>query len=563
MARDENTERILSELAERFQASNLSRRELLQRAGLVLGGSALASFLAACGTPQSTPQSTAAATAAKAPPATVTGAQAQPKRSPLLKVGFWAEPGVLDPVFTTRYQTHDIACNFFDSLFAEDSKYVAQPMLAESYEATPDGKTGTIVLRKGITFHNGKEMTSADVVASLKRWLAIGANGTQVAKRISDVKAKDKNTIVVEFQAATGLFPTFLADTEAIVVPEEVANAAGKEQMKEMIGTGPFKFIEHLPDRHVRAVRFENYAPRSEAPDGLAGRRTAYFDEVRWLITSEATVRADGLGTGEYDFAGILNYDSYSTLKSNPNLSIWITKPYEWLAIHLNKKQGMFTDVKMRRAIQKIANLEPANLAAFASPEFFRLDPGITSRETALYSEVGKELFNHPNLDEAKALLKEAGYKGEPVVWMTNKESQSNYNLSLTFKSQLEAAGMTVDLQLMDTPTLRTRREKPDLWNIFITGHPAQRNPVTHVFLNPNWPGWWVNEQKDKLVDAILSERDQKKMFSLIEDLQRLVYEDVPLVKTGEYFVLHASRKQFKGYASMLRPFFFNTWLES
>jgi ABC-type transport system substrate-binding protein len=117
-------------------------------------------------------------------------------------------------------------------------------------------------------------------------------------------------------------------------------------------------------------------------------------------------------------------------------------------------------NLKMRRAIQKIANLEPANRAAFRSPEFYRLDPGITSRETALYSDAGKEMFNRPNLDEAKALLKEAGYQGAPVVWMTNKESQANYDLALTFKGQLEAAGMTVDLQVMDSATLRARREK-------------------------------------------------------------------------------------------------------
>ena len=293
----------------------------------------------------------------------------------------------------------------------------------------------------------------------------------------------------------------------------------------------------------------------------MAGRKTAYFDEVRWLITNEATVRADGLATGEYDFAGTLSWDLRSSTPTR-NLTLYLTKPYEWLAIHLNKKQGLFTNLKMRRAIQKIVSLEPANKAAFGSPEFYRLDPGITSRETALYSEVGKELFNKPNLDEAKALLKEAGYKGEPVVFMTNKESQANYDLALTFKGQLEAAGMTVDLQVMDGATLRARREKPELWNCFITGHPAQLHPVMHVFLNARWPGWWENEKKDKLVDAILSEPDAKKVFSLVEDLQRLVYDDVALVKTGEYFILHAARKEFKGYSSMLRPFVFNTWLE-
>ncbi|MHB1415277.1 MAG: ABC transporter substrate-binding protein [Chloroflexota bacterium] len=436
-------------------------------------------------------------------------------------------------------------------------------MLAESYEASADGKTGTIVLRKGITFHNGKEMTSADVLASMKRWQTIGANGMQVAKRIDSVTAKDKYTINVAFKQPTGLFTNYLAFPDATIVPEEIANAAGKDQMqdKDLIGTGPFKFVEHLPDSHVSGVRYDNYAARSEEPDGMAGRKTAYVDEIQWMVTNEAAVRADGLVTGEYDFAGTLSWDSYSNLSANSDLTCYLTKPYEWLAIHLNKKEGMMTNLKMRQAIQKIVNLDPPNRAAFGSPEFYRLDPGITSRETAFYSEVGKELFNHPNLDEAKALLKEAGYNGEPLVWMTNKESQANYDLSLTFKDQLEAAGIKVDLQVMDGATLRSRREDPKLWNCFITGHPAQIHPVMHVFLNSAWPGWWESAKKDQLVDAILSEQDPKKAYSLVEDLQRLVYEEVALVKTGEYFIFHASRSNFKGYASMLRPFFFNTWL--
>jgi len=542
------TEGRLRDLAEGVRSGRLSRRELLEALGCLAGGTALGCFGPGAGPLRGAAE---AATAA-----------GKPKRGGLLKVGFWAEPGVLDPVFTTRYHTLDVVCNFFEGLFAESAKYVPKPMLASSYETSKDGKLVTIGLRKGVPFHNGKEMTSADVVASLKRWEAIGANGSMAAKRISEIKAKDKYTITVAFNRPTGLFPTLLSLPDATIVPEEVANAAGKQAMKELIGTGPFKFVEHLPDRHVRAVRFDSYAARSEEPDGMAGRKTAYFDEIRWMIANEAAVRADGLMTGEYDFAGTLSWSSYERLKADPKLTMYLTKPYEWYAIHLNKKQGMFTNLKMRRAIQKIVSLEPANRAAFRSQEFYRLDPGITSRETALYSEVGKELFNRADLEGAKALLKEAGYKREPVVWMTNKESQANYDMALAFKGQLEAAGMVVDLQVMDSATLRARREKPELWNAFITGHPAQLNPVMHVFLNAKWPGWWESEKKDRLVDAILAESDPKKAYGLVEELQRLVYDEAAVVKIGEYFILHGADKRMRGYASMLRPFFFNVWME-
>lgn len=553
-------ERQLRDLSAHYRSGRINRRELLRGASLLVGGGALASFMAACAPAQPT-----AAPAEQAPAAADTPAPAagEPKMGGSLKVAFWFEPGILDPVFTTRYQTLDIACNFFEGLFAEDSTYSPKLMLAESYDLSDDGLTATIGLRKGVPFHNGKEMTSADVLASMKRWQDIGANGMVVSKRIEEITAPDAYTIQVKFLKATGLFPTYLAMADSWIMPEEVANAAGKDVMKEVIGTGPFKFVEHIPDRHIKAVRFEDYAARTEEPDGMSGRKTAYVDDVTWFITTEASVRMDGLLTGEYDFAGILSWDSFDDLDANPDLTTQLTKPYEWLAIHLNKKQGLMTNLKMRQAIQKLVDLDPPNTAAFGSPTFYRLDPGITGRETALYSDVGDELFNKPDLEAAKALLAEAGYNGEPVVFMTNKESQANYDLALTFKSQFEAAGITVDLQVMDSSTLRARREDPELWNCFITGHPAAIHPVMHVFLNSAWPGWWENERKDELVDAILSESDFDKVYSLVEELQRLVYDDVALVKTGEYFVLHASRNHFKGYAKMLRPFMFNTWLDT
>jgi len=88
------------------------------------------------------------------------------------------------------------------------------------------------------------------------------------------------------------------------------------------------------------------------------------------------------------------------------------------------------------------------------------------------------------------------------------------------------------------------------LWSNVIIESTGGANPIVcHGHLNAD-------------VDAILSESDPKKAFGLVQDLQRLVYAEVPLVKIGEYFILHGSRKEVKGYASMLRPFFFNVWKE-
>ena len=163
MAARVETERRLRDLAERFRSAQLSRRELIQRAGLLVGGSALASFLATCA-----PASAAAPS--KAPAGQPAASEAQPKKGGALKVAIFGEAPSLDPMFTTATITKNLASQMFEGLLSSDMRLRPQPDLAETYEMSRDGKTATFKLRKGVTFHNGKEMTSADERACPAAW---------------------------------------------------------------------------------------------------------------------------------------------------------------------------------------------------------------------------------------------------------------------------------------------------------------------------------------------------------------------------------------------------------
>ncbi|HWU37651.1 MAG TPA: ABC transporter substrate-binding protein [Candidatus Acidoferrum sp.] len=478
-----------------------------------------------------------------------------------MKIAIIGEPPSLDPMFSSATITQNMSSQFFEGLFGRSRRYAPKLALAESYDVTPDAKTHTIVLRKGVTFHNGEEMTSADVVASLKRYTEVSFRGRVVGKRLDQLQAKDKYTVVWRFKEPTGLLPVYLAGFDAIIVPEEIATAAGKNQMKEFIGTGPFKFAERLPDRYTRLIRNDNYAARSGESDAFAGRKTAYLDEIRFIPVPEVAVRADGVGTGEYHFGEALDPDSYVYLKGNSNLNTFIVKPYYWTAMHFNKKQGMFTNVTLRKAVQKAVSVEPAARTGFGQPDFFRLQPGIVAPETVWYTDMGKELYNNPNPDEAKSLLKQAGYKGEAIRWLTTKDYAWNYNTALTIKGQLETIGMKVDLQVMDWATLVGTRGKADLWDIFMTGHEGYTHPILQPFLDPNWPGFWASAEKEKTVSALIAETDERKALALIQRLQHLVYEEAAFVRLFDYFVLRAARKELEDYQNAADWFFWDCWL--
>src|SRR6266511_4357819 len=127
-----------------------------------------------------------------------------PKRGGVLKVGNLGEPPTLDAHWTTATITEVLTNHIYEGLYALDAKSQPIPMLAEGMPAVSrDGLTYTFKLRQGIKFHNGKEMTSADVVASLNRWGAQSTYGKTLYARVAEVRAVDKYTVEMKLKEKT------------------------------------------------------------------------------------------------------------------------------------------------------------------------------------------------------------------------------------------------------------------------------------------------------------------------------------------------------------------------
>ena len=396
-------------------------------------------------------------------------------------------------MFTTATVTSNLGWHYFEGLFMRNNAQAPKLMLLEKYEPSSDGKKATMTLRKGVTFHNDKEVTSADVEASLKRYVDIAPRGKQVLGTLDTITIPDKYTVVLDFkEPRAGILPIFLSQAEAIIIPAEDAAKYGKDKITVPIGTGPYKFVEHQPDRMIRLQRYDKYVAREDAVDGPAGKKTAYIDEIQLIPTPEESVRADGVGTGEYQYGDSLAPDSYARIKGVPNVEADIGKPNYWAIVHFNKKEGMFTNVKLRQAVLAATSVDPIAAAAFGVKEFYRLDPGLAAPETPWALDEGKELFNKPDPEKAKALMKEAGYDGTPIRWMSTKEYFYNYNAGVVFKQQLEAVGFKVDLQVMDWATLVKNRADSKTYDVHVTAHSAYVHPILQPFVAEAWPGWWA-----------------------------------------------------------------------
>ena len=490
-------------------------------------------------------------------------AQTGPRKGGVLRVGMIGEPPTLDPMATTAVITREIGVNIFEGLFALDARYQPAPLLAEGLETQDGGRRYVIRLRKDVKFHNGKVLTSADVVASLKRWGAISSTGKAVFKNVEAVEAKGPAVVELRLKEPSVSLPTILAqvDSPAVVYPKEIVDASGEGPLKEFVGTGPFKFIEHKSDRHVKLARFDGYAARPEPASGLAGQRVAYVDELYFMPVPDYATRQAGIATGEYAYIQQVKADQYDRIKATAGVEPVVIKPYGWATIVLNTKQGLMTDKRLRQAVQAALDVEPMMLAGVGHKDFFRLDPGLFFPETSYHSKAGAALYNQRDKEKARRLLKEAGYAGQPVRWIVTTEYEHHYKPALVGKSQLEEIGLKIDLQVSDWATVVQRRNKPELWDAFSTAFVFVPEPSTSVQVNCEWPGWWCNPEKDQLLQAMGREPDLKKRQALWEKVQGAFYADAARIKIGDYFRLDARRKDVQGFETGPYMHFWNVSL--
>ena len=354
--------------------SNTALPDVTRRRFLSLTGSALAG--------------TVLTAAAPAPVLAQAGARQvaskMPKKGGMFKVAIIGEPPALDPGFTTAGITASTMWHVFEGLLTRSDRHEPIPHLAERYDVDQEGTRFIFYLRKGVPFHNEQEFTAADAAASLKRWGMVAGRGRMIFGRVDTIEATDRYTVTMTFKEPTGLLPEFLAEREAIMLPRDIADTAGKQRLtaEVAIGTGPYKLVEHKVDRHLRLQRWDKYVAREEPPNGPGGKRVAYFDEILFIPVPEASVRADGVTTGEYHYAEALEPDQYPSLKDSPGVEALVVKPSSQVGPHFNKKQGLFTDVRLRRAVLHAVDLEQIMIAGFGRKEFFRLGPEMAAPET-------------------------------------------------------------------------------------------------------------------------------------------------------------------------------------
>ena len=169
---------------------------------------------------------------------------------------------ILDPIWTTAYVTRNHGYMIYDTLFGSDVDGKIKPQMVESWSMAKDSLSWTFTLRDGLEFHDGKPVTSADVVASLKRWASRDSFGGFMARSVTSYETPDAKTFVIKLNQPFGVMLEALGKPSSnvpFIMPARIAATPGSEQIKEQIGSGPYRFVpeEYRPGEKVVYARFD------------------------------------------------------------------------------------------------------------------------------------------------------------------------------------------------------------------------------------------------------------------------------------------------------------------
>jgi peptide/nickel transport system substrate-binding protein len=482
---------------------------------------------------------------------------------------------ILDPIWTTAYVTRNHGYFIYDTLFASDESNSVKPQMVDKYDISADKLTWTFTLRDGLEWHDGKPVTSEDCIASIKRWGARDAMGLKLMDFVKDMKATNDKTFTMELKEPYGLVLDSLGKPSSNVpfmMPKKVAETDPFKQIDSQIGSGPFVYVtaESKPgEKHVY-VKNAKYKPRSEAPSGLAGGKVVKVDRVEIIEMPDPQQQVNAIIAGEIDLIEQPPHDLVPILKKDKGVKLVDWNPLGHQFIYrFNHLQPPFNNPKIRMAALLCIEQEEYLKATVGEPEFYKVSSAAFISGTPNAVDAPNGLFIKPNYEKAKALLKEAGYDGTPIVLMQSTTLPVLTNVAPVTKSQLEKGGFKVDMQSMDWQTLVTRRTKKDPpaqggWNIFHTFSVAADilNPISTSYMvaqgDKSWFGWPTDPEIEKLRDAYAKETDPVKGKALAGAVQARAIETAMYGWIGQWYGPGAMRANVKGWLKAPVPVMWN-----
>jgi peptide/nickel transport system substrate-binding protein len=449
---------------------------------------------------------------------------AMPAFSQTLRIALRQDLDVLDPTLATTYVGRIVFAGLCDKLFDIDEKLNIVPQLATGYEWADD-KTLVIHVRAGVKFQDGESLDAAAVKYSLERHLTMqGSYRKGEISSIDHVEVMDPATVRVVLKSPSGAFLAQLTDRSGMVLPPKATEAAGKDFGAHPVCSGPFKFVERVPQDHVTLERF----------DGYWDAKDIHFDKVVYQVLVDPSVRIANLKAGTIDLAEYVLATDAATVKQDPKLRLVVSDALGYFGIENNLGNG------------------PKANNPYGQNELVRQALDAAIDRTALVNVVFNGLYaptvqavppSSPFFDEAlkvpardvakaKALLQQAGVSLPVRLDLLAINDPENMQAAEVVQSMANEAGFDVHLQAMEFASSIQAAVHGD-FQAYMIGWSGRVDidGNTFPFLHSNQAnnnGNYANPEVDRLLEQARGLTDLAKRRDLYAQMWPILRHDLP-----------------------------------
>lgn len=423
----------------------------------------------------------------------------------------------LDPVKMTIGPEYNYAHAVFDGLTYIDPNMVVQPDLAESWEVSDDLRTWTFHLRQGVKFHNGREMEAEDVVATLNRVLD-PENGSRMRVNLAIVEAieaVDKYTVRFTLNTPYSGLDAMLADYQGRITPRE----ANDQLSTNPIGTGPFKFVEFLPNDRLVLEKNPDYWREGQPK----------VDRVVFRIIPEFASSIAALENGEVHLVSDLPSEEIDKLGGSTTAHASEVTSGTWYAYVMRNDIPPFNDVRVRQAVFKLID-KPTIAEITALGHGTPTQTPVPPSHPAYNSDLA---MSAPDVEGAKALLAEAGYADgmELVLW--TPKSPVFERFAVAFRDAVKAGGLDVEVRAVPDDQFFDEVEgKEPLTTTNFFGRPTPDTMLYSWFHSTgSWNGnlWKFSDAEvDQLLDQARQVKSVDEQYAIYKKVQGILVDRGP-----------------------------------
>jgi peptide/nickel transport system substrate-binding protein len=492
------------------------------------------------------PTSVPAAQPTSPPAAQPTQAAAQARRGGMLRVGLDVDADTLDPRLTKNTSGRRIQELAFNGLVAIGPDYGPVGDLAEKWD-NPDDKTWVFHLRPGVKFHDGSDLTAADVKYTYESVLDQAFNSPVRAFYLSvdKVDATDKNTVTFTLKTP---FAPFLSYMDLAIVPQAVVQKLGADFGTKPVGTGPFKV-----DRWANGDAIE-----LSANDSFFGGRPN-LDRVRVKVVPDNSGRVVGLESGDLDFVqSPVSPQDVTRVQTAAKLKVDRTPAAGYTYVNLNCADPILADKQVRQALSHLVNKQQiidTIYKGIGKPANGPIVPGMWAYSADVPS------YDY-NPDRAKTLLDDAGWKvgadgtrskdGQKLslTVRTHSEDPDRKQLIQVLQSEFQKVGIDATTSTVEFPAF-FQDVQDGKYQVGVIGWLNLSDPDRATFRQftidgPANYGKYRNDQVDKLLKDARTTLDQARAKTLYVDAVKQIVNDAPyiFVQYQEYIAMYTPKLQ-------------------